>query len=373
MIADTVRMRAYTAALRAAIKPGDVVVDIGTGTGIFALLACQYGAGRVYAIEPNDNIQVARKLARENRFQDRIEFIQDLSTGVSPAGQADVIISDLRGLLPLLRKHIPALADARKRLLKPGGILIPKRDILHVCVVEAPELYKDFSDPWEYNPYSLNLEAARTLVMNTWSHGKVKAGQMLTRGDCWGMLDYSEVENPDVRGNVTQGFVREGVAHGLLVWFDATLVDGVGFSNAPDSPERAEVYGSGFFPFLHPVEVTPGDRAQIALSAVLVNDEYTWRWDTRIVSGESRVKAEYQQSTFYGTIFSREGLRKRRPGHVPTLNAEGLIEHFIQSEMDGTKHLETIAEDLLRRFPDRFASLQEALERAGDSAQKYGN
>jgi protein arginine N-methyltransferase 1 len=82
MIADTVRMRAYTAALRAAVKPGDVVLDIGTGTGIFALLACQYGASKVYAIEPNDNIQVARKLARENGFQDRIEFIQDLSTKV---------------------------------------------------------------------------------------------------------------------------------------------------------------------------------------------------------------------------------------------------------------------------------------------------
>jgi protein arginine N-methyltransferase 1 len=373
MIADAVRMRAYTGALRAAVKPGDVVIDIGTGTGIFALLACQYGARRVYAIEPNDNIRIARTLARENGFQDRIEFIQDLSTRVSPAEKADVIVSDLRGLLPFLGRHIPALADACERLLKPGGILIPKRDTLHVCVVEAPELYKDFSDPWARNPYGLNLEAARTLVMNTWGHGKVKAEQMLTHGECWAALDYSEVENPDVLGNVTQAFTREGVAHGLLVWFDAELFDGIGFSNAPESSERAEVYGSGFFPLLHPVEVTPQDRAQIALSAVLVNDEYTWRWDTRIVSGENKVKAEYQQSSFYGTIFSPEHLRKRRPGHVPGLNADGLIEHFIQSQMDGTKPLETIANDLFKTFPDRFASQQEALERVGDSSQKYGN
>jgi protein arginine N-methyltransferase 1 len=373
MIADTVRMRAYTGALRAAVKPGDVVIDIGTGTGIFALLACQQGARRVYAIEPNDNIQVARKLARENGFQARIEFIQDLSTKISLPEKADVIISDLRGLLPLLQKHIPALADARKRLLKPGGILIPKRDTLHICVVEAPELYKEFSDPWARNPYALNLESARAIVMNTWAPGKVKAEQMLTKGECWGALDYSEVENPDVQGNLTQGFTREGVAHGLLVWFDAELFAGIGFSNAPESSERAEVYGSGFFPFVHPVDVSPGDRAQIALSAVLMNDEYTWRWDTRILSVENKVKAEYQQSTFYGTIFSPEQLRKRRPGHVPRLNADGLIEHFIQSQMDGTKPLEAIANDLFKTFPDRFASQQEALERVGDSSQKYGN
>ena len=40
MIADAVRMNAFVAALRAAVTPGCVVVDIGTGTGIFALLAC---------------------------------------------------------------------------------------------------------------------------------------------------------------------------------------------------------------------------------------------------------------------------------------------------------------------------------------------
>jgi hypothetical protein len=163
------------------------------------------------------------------------------------------------------------------------------------------------------------------------------------------------------------------VAHGLLVWFDTGLLGEIGFSNAPDSQARAEVYGSGFFPFLHPVEVMPEDRAEIALRAVLVNDEYTWRWDTRILSGENTLKADYQQSTFYGTIFSPEKLRKRRPGHVPTLREKGLIEHFIQGHMDGQHTLEAIGRKLLERFPGQFSSLQEAIERAGDSCEKYGS
>jgi protein arginine N-methyltransferase 1 len=371
MIADTVRMRAYTGALRAAVQPGHVVVDIGTGTGIFALLACQYGAQRVYAIEPNDNIQVARTLARENGFLDRIEFIHDISTNVSLNERADVIISDLRGLLPLLGKHIPALADARERLLKPGGVMIPSRDTLHVCVVEAPDLYKGFSDPWSLNPYNLNLERARLLTVNTWSHGKASKEQMLTPGECWARLDYSRQENPDVGGVVSLTAIRGGTAHGLLVWFDTELLDGYGFSNAPDSPERAEVYGSGFFPFLRPVEVAALDRFHIELSAVLVNDAYTWRWNTQIRSGEGDVKASYEQSTFYGMVFSKEKLRKRRPTHVPALNGEGLIEHFIHSEMDGTRSIGVIAGDLINRFPGQFASLQEAIERVGDTSQKY--
>src|SRR5687767_7733786 len=106
MIADTVRMNAYAEALRRAVKPGGIVLDIGTGTGIFALLACQFGAQRVYALEPNENIQVAKLLAKDNGFSDRIEFIRDVSTNITLSEKADVIISDLRGMLPLYEKHI---------------------------------------------------------------------------------------------------------------------------------------------------------------------------------------------------------------------------------------------------------------------------
>ena len=80
MISDKVRMGAFVRALREAVKPGAVVIDIGTGTGIFALLACRFGARRVYAIEPDDAIQVAREIAVANGCADRIEFIQAMST-----------------------------------------------------------------------------------------------------------------------------------------------------------------------------------------------------------------------------------------------------------------------------------------------------
>src|SRR5437870_1780607 len=105
MIADNVRMAAYVQALRQSVKPNSVVLDIGTGTGIFALLACQFGARKVYAIEPDDAIQVARDIAVANGYAERIEFIQNLSTKVMLPERADVIISDLRGVLPWFQQH----------------------------------------------------------------------------------------------------------------------------------------------------------------------------------------------------------------------------------------------------------------------------
>ena len=100
MIADAPRIDAYVSALREAMKPDSVVVDVGSGPGFFAIMACRWGARRVFAIEPSDVIQVGRDAAREYGFDDRIEFIQDLSTKVTLPEQADVIVSDLRGVLP---------------------------------------------------------------------------------------------------------------------------------------------------------------------------------------------------------------------------------------------------------------------------------
>jgi len=124
MLSDPERMGAYERAIRQTVKPGSVVVDIGTGTGIMAVLACQLGASRVYAIEPNPIISLAREIAVANHCADKIVFMEEISTQVTLPTRADVIVSDLRGLLPLLNHHIPSIADARRRFLAPGGTMI---------------------------------------------------------------------------------------------------------------------------------------------------------------------------------------------------------------------------------------------------------
>src|SRR3712207_3655914 len=92
MIADNVRMDAYMNALRHVVNTDSVVLDIGTGTGIFAMLACQFGARRVYAIEPSDVIHVAREIAIANGYAERIVYIQDFLSQVTMPEQANIIV-----------------------------------------------------------------------------------------------------------------------------------------------------------------------------------------------------------------------------------------------------------------------------------------
>ncbi len=299
MIADTGRMNAYIQALQQAIKPNSVVLDIGTGTGIFALLACQFGARKVYAIEPSKVIHIAQEIAKNNGYASRIHFIQDLSTQVTLPETADVIISDLRDILPWFKQHIRAIADARQRHLSPGGVLIPQRDTLWAAVVSAQELYSRYSSPWDSNPYGFNMQVAKQQMTNTWGKGLVTPEQFLTEPQSWASLDYTTIENPNVKAELTWNVGQTGTAHGLSIWFDATTAPGIEFSNAPGKPLL--IYGQAFFPWSDPVSLVPGDIVSVTIYANLVGDDYIWSWKTHVISQGEReqVKAKFQQSTFF--------------------------------------------------------------------------
>ncbi|MDY6781042.1 MAG: 50S ribosomal protein L11 methyltransferase [Cyanobacteriota bacterium] len=372
MIADSRRMDAYVGALQQAIKPDSVVVDIGTGTGIFALLACQLGVRKVYAIEPSNWVEVARELAKENGYSDRIEFIQTLSTGATLAERADVIISDLRGILPLFGQHIPAIIDARSRFLKPDGVLIPLRDRLFATLVEqTPELDKFYTSPWEEQPMGCNLQSARRFIRNTWQKANLSASQCLVQPICCLTLDYATIERPNFSAELNWTLQQSGVACGLALWFDATLAENVEFSNAPGQPEL--IYGQAFVPWLTPLPLKCGDRVSVKLQANLVGREYVWRWHSRVFDGENltQPKANFEQSTFASQPLSLASLRKRANDFIPKLNSDGEIAQFILKLMGEGRSVGEIARALTHEYSSAFPNLSSALRHAGEFSQKY--
>ena len=300
MMTDHVRRDAYASALRQVVGPDSVVVNIGTGVGVFALLACRFGARRVYAIEPDGIIAVARELASANGFADRIEFLQALSTDVDLPEPADVIVSDLRGVLPLQGAHIPAIRDAVDRFLAPGGVLLPERDVVHLAPIEDHRLYRDLVAPWDGRPEGLEFDVARRHATGRWTKVRVTPERLLAPGERWVELDYRTVTDPNVSGTVAWTVERDGTFHGICGWFETTLVDDIGFSTGPTEPER--IYGSGFFPLEAPVPVEAGDRAEVRLDARLVGGTYLWRWRTTVrrAGVDGATVASFDQSNLVG-------------------------------------------------------------------------
>lgn len=369
MITD-LRMESYVQALRRTVRPGDIVVDIGAGTGIFSLLACQMGAGHVHVIEPDDAIQVARQNAAANGYADRITFHQALSTDVSLPAPADVIISDLRGALPLFQHHIPSIVDARTRLLAPGGALIPNRDSLWAALVEDPDTYRPYAEPWLRNEYGLDMSAGQPLVVNTMFKTYLKPDRLLVPPQQWAILDYTTIESPNLAGEPAWKIERAGTAHGLLLWFDAVLVEGVGFSNAPGEPKLT--YNQMFFPLQEPVALEPGDAVSVRLRADLIEGGYIWQWKTRIQgSRDGSIKANLAQSTFFGTPVSVDTFRKKQTGFRPLLDKAGQADRFILVLMDGSLSLDEIADRAWREYPAVFIDRKQALTRVGELSVKY--
>src|SRR3954447_1597404 len=109
MAGDRVRMGAYSRAIARVVKSGDVVLDIGAGTGIFSLLAARAGARRVHAVDVNPAVWLLGDLAAENGLSDRIQIHQCSSIGLELPEPVDVVVSDLRGSFPLHGTHLECL------------------------------------------------------------------------------------------------------------------------------------------------------------------------------------------------------------------------------------------------------------------------
>jgi predicted RNA methylase len=371
MIADEVRMGAYTRALRNAVKPGSVVADLGTGTGIFALLACRIGARRVFAIEPNNIIQVAQELAAANGCANRIQFIQQESMRVDLPERADVLVSDLRGILPYWKNHLPSILDARRRFLKPQGVMIPERDTLWAAPVEASELYRDLQTPCMGEVRELDLQLIRRLAIQTIQKAYAKPERLLAAPICWAMLDYTKFEEFSARATVTWTISRSSTGHGFLAWFDAELGNGAQFSNAPGAPPA--IYGCAFFPWSVPVTLIAGDCVRVELEAIFLNGDYVWKWETNVMEqGRAGSKKDsFQQSTLWELALPGPRLRNFAEEEVPTVDEEERIDQVVLELMDGGRSLGEIARQLAARFPERFLTLEEALNRVGALSRRH--
>jgi protein arginine N-methyltransferase 1 len=369
MIADPLRVGAYAKALRNSIGPGSVVLDLGAGTGIFSLLACKFGARKVYAVEQTDAIAVAQRIAQDNGMAGRVEFIQANSTEVELSEKVDVIVCDMHGALPLNGAHVTALLDARRRMLSAGGVLIPRRESLWAAVVEVPQDYAALASPWAPGEFGLDMQSALRAATNCLRKTSVTPRQMLSEASCWGVLDYATLEQPSHAAEIRFTATRAGAGHGLVLWFDSELADGIGFSNAPGQPEL--VYGAVFAPWPSPVALDAGDEIAVRLRADFIGDDYTWSWQSAVKRGEV-VKARFEQSTFWGQPLGADRLRRRGSAFRPKLDAEGRVDAAILGAMDGAKPLNEIARMVMERFPGHFSSLDEALARVGDLSESYG-
>ena len=303
MIADESRTGAYVAALESCVRPGQIVCDIGAGTGFLAIVACRLGARRVYAIETNEVVGIGPELAASNGCADRIVFLREDALKVELPERADVVVADLRGALPIALDALAILERARERFLGPGGTLIPAHDELFAAVVTGDVRAAALGPE---RAAGVDLRVMREHLVNTvYKDTKRSVGDndLVTAPARWATLDYATARHEPVRGTAGWTMERAGVGHGLLIWFEATLTASARYSSAPG---LRSVYSQVFLPWERSLDLEPGDRVEIDLR--VQPEGHPWSWTTRVTQRAGSL--HFRQSSFLGAP-SRPERRER--------------------------------------------------------------
>ena len=238
MLHDTRRTGDYLAAITEAVRPGDVVLDIGTGSGVLAVAAARAGARRVYAVEASDIAEVAEHVFAANEVQDRVTLIAGWSRTIDLPEPADVLVAEIIGNEPFEEEILETTLDARRRLLKPGARLIPNTITLLARPLLLPEaearqraLGREAVERWR-RLYGINFEpllgAAIPGPVNVPTEAEVAAG-WLPVGPPVPLvsLDLTAFEDASVRADADLVVDPPGAVNAVAVTFRANLYGSV--------------------------------------------------------------------------------------------------------------------------------------------------
>ncbi len=199
MTGDAQRNRPLFRAIRQCVKRGDTVVEIGAGLGILSFEAAKAGAKRIYAIECDPrSASIGKAETKRRGLQNKICWLEDFSYNVTLLSKADVLIQETVGSAAFDENFLASLQDAKKKLLKPGGKIIPTKIALWGVPVSG---LRQKTGTWNVRTIRPEqfLSAPKELVSitaKTFSQSSIKASTRWTatrKGKCTGVALWTKI------------------------------------------------------------------------------------------------------------------------------------------------------------------------------------
>jgi precorrin-6B methylase 2 len=284
MIRDQVRTEAFRRAIESVVRPGDVVLDVGAGSGILSVFAARAGAARVYAVEQTSIAVLAQELAAANGVAEIVHVIQGDVMVIEPPERIDVIVSEWLGGFGIDEGMLVPVIAARDRWLKPGGVMIPSSVTAWTALVHDRYI-GDMVGFLRDDPYGLNLEDLVERTVNeviyagTFRHlaaGDRRSGSSPLWTTDAGSVSFEQAQAPHV-AEVQLAIRDHGTANALALWFSAELAPGILLSVGPGDP--ATHWGMTTAPLRSPVELVPGMVVRARVRTAPARPVGTWtRW-----------------------------------------------------------------------------------------------
>ena len=145
MLLDRDRVAVFKEAIEKTVKTGDVVYDLGTGSGILAMIASRI-TKKVYAVELDPiTYEYAKENIKINNFEN-INLIEADASEYNFKEPADVIIAEMLDTALITEPQVPVLNSILKKgLLKEGGKIIPERahNTAQIVIAKMGHIYYD--------------------------------------------------------------------------------------------------------------------------------------------------------------------------------------------------------------------------------------
>lgn len=289
MLHDRVRNEAFQKGLHHAVKPGDVVLDMGAGTGLLSLFAFQAGARKVYAVERTSTADTARLMIERNGAGNVIEVIQEDMEIAQLPEKVDVIVSEWLGSYAIEENMLAPLIMARDRWMKPGGKVLPEITDVWLAPTFDEELHDDL-EYWRQGHHGLDFTAIADLSSQEmyYYRNTTTMEDMLAEPQKLWTVNAATISLEEAQATfeatATFEIARAGRMNALAGWFVADFGGGVILVNAPSAPDTH--WGRAIFPLGQTVDVQPGMKVEVELSTAPAGVGFCRaEWSVRVNGG----------------------------------------------------------------------------------------
>jgi len=268
MMNEHQRNDAYFSALKAAITADTKVLEIGTGSGLLAMMAAKAGAQKVTTCEVEPLLaETARQIIADNNFDKIVSVIPKASTKVEVGAdletKADVLVSEIFSNELLGEGVLRSLEDAKKRLLIPGGRVIPATGSIMIALFGGDDAKRNLLVE---NSYGFNLQRFNDIVPKKATIIRHDLDIQILTDDVEAFRFEFEKDAvfPGETKTLNIPVKTAGVCHGIIQWIRLDMDDVTVYENHPRQKSAVANWQHFAFVFPSPMHVTPGQVAVIA-------------------------------------------------------------------------------------------------------------
>ena len=362
MAFDNTRNELYEAAIRRFVTPDSVVLDLGSGLGVHALMAARAGAKRVFMVEPENVVHCAKEIATHNGYGDRVEAFQGCIEEIELPEKVDVIISVFTGNLLYSEDLLPSLFYARDKWLKPGGTLIPDSAELMLAPVSIAKTFEDSVAVWSTPHRGFDYSPLRRYAANGFLSDRSKGveGELLAPAQPIAVADFYSANDTKLDASVTFNIEKAGTCHGLHAWIRIH----VGDEWAATGPIKAPMHWTPTtFTLDPPLKLSAGEALDTRVRRPAYGE---WVWTVQSNAGKA------QRSTFLAAPILPSSLQALSENGVATLSERGQAAKFVINKLDGKTSNAQIVAAVHTNFPKQFSSAAQAKQFVTGLVGRFG-